>query len=75
MKYTTEEVLDILFEDELNHPSGKPADEIADLHSVLADMVVEGKIKLIMVDNRPVFKAPEALILIDNLTFTPEMLN
>jgi len=75
MKYTVDEVLDILFEDEMLYPSGKDAEEMADLHSVLADMVVEGKINLVMVDGRPAFKAPKALILINNLTFTPEMLN
>ena len=76
MKYTAEQVLELLANDEELFPSGKSLDEIANLHCVLADMVEEGKIEMVLVDGRPAFKAPISVpILIGDLTFTPEMLN
>lgn len=74
MKYTAEEVLDILAQDEILHPSNRPLDEIADLHSVLADMVVDEKIMLAFdEDNRPMFKRMIPIRI--PLTLTKEMLN
>jgi len=75
MKYTAIEVLEHLAIDEEQYPSGKSPEEVADLHCVLADMVEEGKIEMVFKDGRPAFKAPAVPILINTLTFTPEMLN
>lgn len=75
MKYTVEQVLDFLYEDELNHPSGKPADYIADFHCTLAEMVADGKIELVIMDGRPLFKAISMIPIKIDLTITKEMLN
>ena len=75
MKYTVEQVLDLLYEDELNYPSGKSSDAIADFHSTLAEMVAEEKIELIIVDGRPMFKAISLIPVKIDLTITSEMLN
>jgi len=76
MKYTTEQILELLAADEEKHPSGKSPEDVADLHCSLADMVGTGIIEMAIQDGRPMFKAalPPVKIKID-LTSTPEMLN
>lgn len=75
MKYTTEQILDLLAVDEVKHPSGKSLDEVAELHCSLADMVATGIIEMAIENGRPMFKAAHPVKIKIDLTTTPEMLN